>query len=335
MRVIAVSGQWIELQCPLVSELMPPAAAHERPPTGSTAAMPSPQQQSQQLYSIQWRKSKLNSQLLLRSSSSSPYAILRTRNTNQSESTKKKDGVRLDQLDPRYKINLANGSLVIANSQPKVDEANYECWLVNKKDHELADAEALKSHRLELRLLVPPRVAPFEFPADAQVGMKLVLTCSVLEGQQPVSFVWLKDNKIIGDEQRPMAATAQANSLGQLHQQQLADKYALSPIPYSLARASYKAEYLLTSSSSSPNSSSRTPDSEQQQTALLPLLSDSNIRVRQSDDYSILSIDRLELKHSGRYTCSIQNEAARTSHSSQLLINGKSASWGTCLASHS
>ena len=33
---------------------------------------------------------------------------------------------------------------------------------------------------------------------------------------------------------------------------------------------------------------------------LLPFLSDSNIRVRQSDDYSILSIVKLELKHAGR-----------------------------------
>lgn len=233
---------------------------------------------------------------------------------------------------------------MIANGQPKVDEATYECWLVRAKPGqqqpapaaEQADEEPLKAHRLELRLLVAPRVAPFEFPADAQVGMKLVLTCSVLEGHQPISFVWLKDNKIIADgaEQRPsLAAQAAGSSLNQLHQQQLADRYALSPIPYSLARSGYsRAEYLLTSTAPTNNNSRSSGDElesgqqqQQQQSALLPLLSDANIRIRQSDDYSILSINELELKHSGRYTCSVQNEAARASHSAQLLINGESS----------
>lgn len=330
MRVVAVSGQWIELQCPLVSELMPPSASASASASGSSS--------QQQLYSIQWRKSK-----------SLPQNNGRNVGTNERESNgyitnrtfachEKKDGVRLDQLNPRYKINLANGSLLVANSQPKVDEANYECWLVRNHNNnrpassdQQTEEEPLKSHRLELRLLVAPRVVPFEFPADAQVGMKLVLTCSVLEGQQPISFVWLKDNKIISADERPMgpvvgsAGGARASSLAQLHQQQLADKYAMAPLPYSMGRAgqgNYKAsEYSLLLNETGREDLNQ----QQQQAALLPLLSDANMRVRQSDDYSILSIDKLELKHSGRYTCSVQNEAARTGHSSQLLINGKFA----------
>lgn len=188
-------------------------------------------------------------------------------------------------------------------------------------------------HRFELKLVVAPRLAPFEFPADAQVGMKVVLTCSALEGQQPISFVWLKDNQIIGGEHAAGRQHA-SNSLNQLHQQQLADKLALSSgfdeqQQRQTQSRKQAAEYVLVleepqhgaamiTSSQQVNKAPLSADSNE----LLPLLSDANIRVRQSDDYSILSIEKLELKHSGRYTCSAQNEAARSSHSSMLAING-------------
>lgn len=246
------------------------------------------------------------------------------------------------QLNWRQKINSSNGSLIIASAQSTLDEANYECALVEHTTHhqQQQDGEEssssstlreLKWHRFELRLIVAPKLAPFEFAANAQVGMKVVLTCSALEGQQPMSFVWLKDNQLI-DSGASVGVQAQqqslgANSLSQVHQQQLADKFALSSSGNNAGGAIVSLhqhqqqsnnEYSLVSQQQQADFES-TLDTPQ----LLPLLSDSNIRIRQADDYSILSIDKLELKHSGRYTCSVQNEAARTSHSSQLTINGK------------
>lgn len=229
-------------------------------------------------------------------------------------------------------MNLLNNSLIIISAQPSLDDGLYECALIQilKEDH------FIKSHKFDLKLIIPPKLAPFESPHQAQVGMKLVLTCSALEGQQPISFIWLKDNQIIqGQQSSEMQASShnlmsnhlhhQANSLDQLHQQQLSDKFALSSgnsaSSYSLGdKQRGTPEYVvLGSSNNNPE------ESNQQQ--LLPILSDSNVKIRQSDDYSILSIDRLELKHSGRYTCSAQNEAARTSYSSQLQINGKFSTW--------
>lgn len=182
-------------------------------------------------------------------------------------------------------------------------------------------------------------MAPFEFPTDAEVGMKVQLICSILEGQQPVSFVWLKDNQIIEQSSNSKnqlssseaIALRSANSLNQLHRQQLADKFS----PGVHSTASQKSEYVIVVDNQSIMQDGDqsvalqqtkrliTDESMKEQQQILPTLSDSNIRIRQLEDSSILSIERLELKHSGRYTCSVQNEAGRASHSSQLIINGK------------
>lgn len=232
----------------------------------------------------------------------------------------------MNQLNPRQRIS-ANGTLSISAAQSKLDEATYECSL-GRHDHEEAqeapeEPEDARVHQFQLKLVVAPRLAPFEFPADAQVGMKVVLTCSALEGQQPISFVWLKDNQLIGADHSG-GGGAPVNSLAELHQQQLADKLALAGSNAFAGAERKRSEYVLVLEEPASRlavklSASTTPASEP---LPLPILSDSNIRVRQSDDYSILSIEKLELKHSGRYTCSAQNEAARSSHSSLLVING-------------
>lgn len=44
-------------------------------------------------------------------------------------------------------------------------------------------------HNLDL-----PRVGPYEFPSDLQVGMKARAMCSVMQGDPPFRFLWLQDN---------------------------------------------------------------------------------------------------------------------------------------------
>lgn len=269
-----------------------------------------------------------------------------------------------------------SSSLTILQAQPRIDESTYECALVS-----LSTQSELRSHHFELRLLVPPRLAPFEFPRDAQVGMKVLLTCSALEGHQPISFIWLKDQQIImsgasleGSVGAKSAPPDTVNSLAQLHRQQLAEKLALSAHA-ALELGPTKSEYVLitSNSKSAPFGVSNDDDehsdyddddadngknivnnnsanehsgqSHDKSIAVAPKhdsshlqtnrklaaphrkssmhLIDSSIRIRQADDFSILSIDSIELKHSGRYSCSAQNEAARVQHSSQLIINGK------------
>lgn len=275
------------------------------------------------------------------------------------------DGVKLNPLNPRHKINSLNGSLIITSAQPQLDEASYECALIrtisklktsasamgNTKDslpeqpegeeegEEEDQEDVSKRHNFELKLIMAPQVAPFEFPTNAKVGMRVELICSILEGQQPISFVWLKDNQIIEPNNHQLSSEMEpssvrtANSLDQLHRQQMADKMSPGLGVHSSTTVSQKSEYVII-----VDQASTLKDSESEQTKrltndggnsmkdqqqLLPLLSDSNIRTKQSDYNSILSIEALQLKHSGRYTCSVQNEAGRASHSSQLVINGK------------
>lgn len=277
------------------------------------------------------------------------------------------DGIKVTnaQLGPRVRVNASNGSLIIASVQPKLDEANYECALVSQQPNsndlsqksspsssanpEVAaesneGEKVLKSHGFKLDLLVAPRLSPFEFPSDAQIGMKLVITCSILKGQQPISFVWLKDNQIISGQpsalpssnsnshQQSPGPTTAVKSLAQVHSQQLAEKLQLEAASrHPLAKQQLNYAVLSGGSDSGTHHNQQQqqqlglnmdPSDSQQSHKLLAVLSDPNIRVRQADDYSILSIDSLELKHSGRYTCSAQNEAARATYNAQLVING-------------
>ena len=241
-------------------------------------------------------------------------------------------------MNPRVHVVGSNNSLVISRTQTKLDEGNYECQLVDSK----RQSKPLKVHKFQLKLLVAPKLAPFEFAPAAQVGMKILLTCSALEGQRPISFVWLKDKQIIeapsGGAQLDVASGAEgakdeedtsspsrrlANSLGQLHQQQLAGKQLADdsepPLDksfdnYLLVQEDHQALERRSSASGGAGEPNSKPET---------VISDSAISVRQAEDYSILVIEPLELKHSGRYTCSAQNAAARVSHSSQLVINGE------------
>lgn len=42
--------------------------------------------------------------------------------------------------------------------------------------------------------LDPPRVGPYEFPNDLQVGMKARAMCSVMQGDPPFRFLWTQDS---------------------------------------------------------------------------------------------------------------------------------------------
>ena len=282
----------------------------------------------------------------------------------------RKDGRPLDEMSPRIRTNPLNGSLVIGQAQPKLDEGAFECQLVEwagAEGEQRAGPRELewpvkKAHRFELRLIVAPKLAPFEFPQSAQVGMKVLLTCAALEGQQPISFVWLKDEQIIEQQpagpsappppppasspapdssSKPEVAFAQHGGgphqvgLGELHRRQLNDKLALSAArPLKAQRNEY---LLLGAAEPAPDEEpaegsaaqakqperNRAGEQAGKSNHLSSVLSDASIKIRQSDDYSILSIEPLELKHSARYTCSAQNEAGRTSHSSRLIINGE------------
>lgn len=53
--------------------------------------------------------------------------------------------------------------------------------------------------------LVPPKITPFEFARDVNVGDRVSVQCVVGTGDLPLTFTWLKDDV-------PIAATADVNA---------------------------------------------------------------------------------------------------------------------------
>lgn len=40
----------------------------------------------------------------------------------------------------------------------------------------------------------PPKIAPFHFPEEVEVSGSTQATCSLVSGDKPIQFTWLKDN---------------------------------------------------------------------------------------------------------------------------------------------
>lgn len=105
-------------------------------------------------------------------------------------------------------------------------------------------------------LIDPPRVGPYEFPADLQVGMKARAMCAVAQGDAPFRFLWTQDGRRISSD----VPTAESGAL---------------------------------------------------------------FRILDYRDYSLLTVDSLTLAHAGNITCLVANDAAKTSQSALLKVNGK------------
>ncbi|XP_046915440.2 uncharacterized protein LOC124496027 isoform X3 [Dermatophagoides farinae] len=99
-----------------------------------------------------------------------------------------------------------NGTLIIQSSQKRLDEGSYYCYFIDEQQQHLLDngnkfSQSSNNKDLimkngatvHLKVMDPPHVAPFEFPADLQVGMKARAMCSVMKGDQPFRFLWSQD----------------------------------------------------------------------------------------------------------------------------------------------
>ncbi|XP_076327077.1 cell adhesion molecule Dscam1-like isoform X2 [Tachypleus tridentatus] len=85
---------------------------------------------------------------------------------------------------------LKNGSLLIQEVTKHSDEGTYKC---RYHDNRLRS----RNHVVILRVIEPPAVSPFQFPSDAVVGMRIRIMCSVILGDPPFHFSWLKDGVVL------------------------------------------------------------------------------------------------------------------------------------------
>ncbi|PSN46727.1 Down syndrome cell adhesion molecule-like protein Dscam2, partial [Blattella germanica] len=93
------------------------------------------------------------------------------------------DGVRLP-TNIRQKV--SNGTLRVENVQRISDQGIYSCTAKNKQNY-------TAQRSVDIRVLVPPKITPFSFARDLNVGDRTSIQCVVVTGDLPLSFVWLKD----------------------------------------------------------------------------------------------------------------------------------------------
>ncbi|XP_076361624.1 cell adhesion molecule Dscam1-like isoform X2 [Tachypleus tridentatus] len=99
-----------------------------------------------------------------------------------------KDDLKLP-INPRQRI-LRNGSLTIKEVTQNADGGRYSCSYLDDK---------LRSRKniINLRIIEPPTISPFQFSPDLVVGMTVRLMCFVVLGDSPFHFTWLKDGSTL------------------------------------------------------------------------------------------------------------------------------------------
>ncbi|XP_021922497.1 Down syndrome cell adhesion molecule-like protein Dscam2 isoform X2 [Zootermopsis nevadensis] len=95
-----------------------------------------------------------------------------------------KDGVR---LPTNIRQRVTNGTLALENVQRASDQGTYSCTARNKQNY-------TAQRSVDVRVLVPPKITPFSFARDLNVGDRTSIQCVVVTGDLPLSFVWLKDH---------------------------------------------------------------------------------------------------------------------------------------------
>ncbi|KAM7304544.1 putative cell adhesion molecule [Ixodes scapularis] len=177
-----------------------------------------------------------------------------------------------------------DGSLSISNVQQVSDDGSYVCRFTDSRNQKHTGNVLLKvivngdgsrqvGGWMSTKCVLtpcscspsaePPVISHYEFRQDMQVGMRIKVFCTVVRGDAPFLFTWLKDGVPVDP-----AAGVQAG-----------------------------------------------------------------LSVQNQRDYSMLSADSLQLEHSGNYTCVVKNQAATTTYSAMLRVNGTFMLYGASNAS--
>uniref|UniRef100_T1IM02 Down syndrome cell adhesion molecule-like protein Dscam2 n=1 Tax=Strigamia maritima TaxID=126957 RepID=T1IM02_STRMM len=227
--------------------------------------------------------------------------------------------------------------LNIGQVTPK-HNGNYTCKTRN--------AATTAAYSAILNVNVPPKIIPFAFVDDQfYKGMRAHITCAVSQGDPPLNFRWLKDDRPITSSSADVLTQQYdkyANSLSiesvssvhtgnytcvvsnravtVSHTAQLLVHAAPKIIPFSFqddqlfvgvfARVScvvYQGDLPITIQWSKDNH---------------PLSTLEGVNVRQVDQFSsMLTIEKVQQVHSGNYTCTATNSAASASSTAILVVN--------------
>lgn len=148
--------------------------------------------------------------------------------------------------------------------------------------------------------IVPPKITPFGFVRDLNVGDRTSIQCVVGTGDLPLVFTWLKDDV-------PLQSAAGSSSSSSA----------------SLGRGTDHNLHLLHHHASSRHDLMEANGVGGEKQAAQGELAAADITIRQYDDFtSSLSITSVSRVQAGNYTCRVQNDAATAMHSAILRVNG-------------
>lgn len=154
-------------------------------------------------------------------------------------------------------------------------------------------------------LSVPPKITPFSFARDLNVGDRTSVQCVVVTGDLPLTFTWLKDNVPIETVRTLPSVSQDAPTSGSRGRSP-----AASP---GMDVGPPKLRGPATMTVSGPGHDEASPSSQRK-----------SITIGKHDAFtSALSISTIAPAHNGTYTCRVTNGAATVAHSALLHVNGK------------
>ncbi|XP_018052329.1 PREDICTED: Down syndrome cell adhesion molecule-like protein Dscam2 [Atta colombica] len=200
-------------------------------------------------------------------------------------------------LPTNMRQRVANGTLFIDTVQRSADEGTYTCTARNKHN--------FTSHRsVEVRVLVPPKITPFSFARDLNVGDRTSVQCVVVTGDLPLTFTWLKDNVPI-ETVRTLPSSQDAGSRGRSPAGPGMDAID------AMINGGPKLRGPATMTASGPGHDEASSSSQRK-----------SITIGIHDAFtSALSISTIAPAHNGTYTCRVTNGAATVAHSALLHVN--------------
>lgn len=164
----------------------------------------------------------------------------------------------------------------------------------------------MECHLVCIVLSVPPKITPFSFARDLNVGDRTSVQCVVVTGDLPLTFTWLKDNVPIETVRTlPSSQDAPSGSRG---------RSPAGPGMDAMINGGPKLRGPATMTASGPGPHDEASSSSQRK----------SITIGIHDAFtSALSISTIAPAHNGTYTCRVTNGAATVAHSALLHVNGK------------
>ncbi|GAB6021010.1 Down syndrome cell adhesion molecule-like protein 1 [Chamberlinius hualienensis] len=213
-----------------------------------------------------------------------------------------------------------NGTLLITYIDKFVDAGEYICLVKDTKGK-------LMEGTITTKILVAPKIVPFEFQDELlREGMRARLQCVISEGDLPINVEWLKDGNKIPNELGILIKTLdEFSSILTIH--------SITPKhngKYTCV-ASNDAATVTHSAQLSVNgmrSLVTCAISQGDQPLTFEWLKDGkaipmNIGIvtrKYDQNTDSLSIENVDSRHSGNYTCIVRNQAGKAMHSAQLMV---------------